>query len=151
MLTACGFRYPSLSRGAVGRPGVERAQHVGDEQRRMPQVDRSSASRLEVAARFRIEQDRLDHGLQVAARRAAVAVEDGGDPGHVCRARIARHQVLNQLLRDERADVRIVEDVVDRVVRGPSRVAWFAGSTAPFSSVLAPMSCCDWLATIGSM
>ena len=105
---------------AVRRACVERAQDVGDELRRMtqPPVVRLG---LDVAARLGVEQDGADDGLEIAARVRAAAIEDRRDPGDVGRARVARDQVLNQLLRDERADVRIVEDVVDRVVQVPGR------------------------------
>ena len=65
-------------------------------------------------ARFGVEQDRPHHGLHVAAHAAAVVVEGRRDAADVGRARVAGHQALDQLLADERADVRVVEQRVER-------------------------------------
>lgn len=70
---------------------------------------------LDVTSRLGIENNRANDGSEVAAR-ATSAVEHRRHPRHVLGARVARDQVLNQLLRDERTDIGMVEDVVNRVV-----------------------------------
>src|SRR4030095_15278052 len=76
---------------------------------------------LHVATRFGIKQNGLDNGLQVSARACttgdwmkpgAVVVKDGCDSLHVGAARIARHQMLDQLFAEEWADIRVVKDVI---------------------------------------
>ena len=61
---------------------------------------------------FRVHQDPIHYGFQVAAHAASVVVEDRSDTGHVSRAGIARDQVLNELPGNEWADVGVTEDVL---------------------------------------
>lgn len=72
-----------------------------------------SRSRCRTAG-FRVEQNRSDHRFQIAAHVRAVVVEFGGDAPDVSGRRIASHQSLNQLARDERRDAFVVGDISDR-------------------------------------
>ena len=65
-------------------------------------------------ARLAVHQDRLDRARERAALPGGVSVEHRRDVGDVARARVARDEALDELLRDERADVRVHERVVER-------------------------------------
>ena len=92
-----------------------RAPHLRDLEERLAELAERIRPLPLPVARFGIEQDRLDDRFEIAAHARAVVVEHGRDALHVGRRRIARHQVLNQLLGDERPDVRVADDVIDGV------------------------------------
>src|SRR4051812_3878402 len=71
---------------------------------------------LHVPASFGVEQNRTDDRGEVAACSGA-ATEQRADALDVTGRRVAGDKVLNQLLRDERRDVRTVGDVVNRIVQ----------------------------------
>ena len=66
-----------------------------------------------VTARLLIEQDGPHHCPQVTPRSTGLTVEDLGDARDVPRRRVACYEMLDELLGDERTDVRMIEDVVD--------------------------------------
>ena len=68
----------------------------------------------------------------------------------VRRRRVAGHELADQMLRDERADVRMLEHVAQREAQVGVGRAGPPGATAPFSSVFAPVSCFGRDGTIGS-
>src|SRR3984957_531089 len=68
---------------------------------------------LQVTARLRVEEDRPNDCLQVTAYVLTVVVEDRGNALHVGGRGITGDQVLNEPCRDERADVRMVEDRIE--------------------------------------
>jgi len=70
-----------------------------------------------VGPRFGIEQDGRQHRLHIAPHPVAVLGEDRRDTLHVGRTRIALHQMLDQQLADKRPDIRMVENVVQRVAQ----------------------------------
>lgn len=65
-------------------------------------------------ARLVIQQNRLENGFQVALDTGTVVIENRGDAGDVARAWITAHQALDQLATDERCDVRMREQDVER-------------------------------------
>src|SRR6476620_9612439 len=65
------------------------------------------------AACFIIEQDSADDRLQIAADAGAIVIKDFGNAVNVGRSRMARDETLDELAADERADVRIVGDVIE--------------------------------------
>ena len=67
----------------------------------------------ERVARFVVEQDGLDDGLQVAADAGAVVIEDLRDAVNVIAAGVAGHQALNEFAADERRDVLVVENRIE--------------------------------------
>src|SRR6185503_13186533 len=97
----------------------ERAQETVDVLRRLTQFA-VVRIRLHVTTRFGIEQYRLHDEPEIAAsvrttlriQAVAIVVEDSGDALDVRGARIARHQMLNELLADEWADVRVIGQVL---------------------------------------
>ena len=66
------------------------------------------------AARLIIQQDRLDDRLHVAAHAGAVIVEDLCDAINIIAAGIARDQPLDELAADERPDVLVVKNGIQR-------------------------------------
>jgi hypothetical protein len=54
------------------------------------------------------------HGLEIAAHAGAIVREGRGDAADVSGRRIAGHQALDHLPREERAGVRMVEQAVER-------------------------------------
>src|SRR5579863_9298207 len=64
---------------------------------------------------LRVSQNRAHHGTQIAAYALAVVSEDGRNALDIGWARIAGHQMLDQLPTDERTDVRMSENVVERI------------------------------------
>ncbi len=75
-------------------------------------IGRQIVTAVIVDARFGIEQDRGQHGLHIAAHAGTVVGECGGHTRHICRARLARHQMLDQLLAHKWAHIRMIEDIV---------------------------------------
>ena len=67
-----------------------------------------------VAPRFFIQQHGADHGLHVATHALTVVVEGAGHTPHVGGRGVAGDQTLDQLPTDEGADVRVVEEGVQR-------------------------------------
>ena len=98
---------------AVAR-AFDRARRRGHEQHRLAQLAVARIE-LDVAARLGIDEDRVDHRLQVAAHALSVVVEDRRDARDVLRRRIAGDQLLDELPADEGPDIRVHEDVVDRI------------------------------------
>jgi hypothetical protein len=64
------------------------------------------------SARFRIQQDRRDHCLQVTSHTGSIVAKNRGNPADVCRGRVAGDQVLNQILADEGRNVGVRENIV---------------------------------------
>ena len=98
---------------------AEGAHHAGDEERGLLQVAVGGliVAAVVVGAGFRVQQYGGDHRLHIAAHALTVVVESRRDARNISGAGIALHQVLDQLRADERPDVRVIEDVVERVVQ----------------------------------
>ena len=64
------------------------------------------------ATGFRIEQNCRNYSLQIAANPASVVIEHLRHPGHVVPAGVAAHQLLYQLLCNERAYVGMVKNIL---------------------------------------
>ena len=82
---------------AVGRERVEGAKDVRDEQRGLFEVSRVGVGKRVVTG-FHVHEHRFDHRPEVAPGARPVVVEDTGDAGDVGRARIARHELLDEVL-----------------------------------------------------
>src|SRR5271165_14581 len=63
-------------------------------------------------ARLRIQKNCADYRLEIAPNSASVVVEDSADPCYVSRTRIAGDQILDEVLRQEWPDVRMIEDIL---------------------------------------
>ena len=98
----------------VGRGRIVGAPQLDQAQQRFLHLARDVARCTGGRARFRIEQDRLGDGAEVAAARLPVVVEDRRNARDVAARRVTGDEALDQLARDERADVRVIEYVVER-------------------------------------
>src|SRR5881398_406091 len=78
---------------------------------------RSPITLVRGGAGFVVEEDRFDDGGHVSAYAGAVVVEDLGNPIDVSGAGGRGDEALDELTADERADVGVVEDVVERDVQ----------------------------------
>ena len=94
------------------RTRLEGAHPLRHPQHRFAQLVAGAGRRQ--AACLRVEQDGAHHRAQIAAHAPAVVGEDRGDAAHIGRAGVAAHQALDQLPADEGADVRMVEQGVER-------------------------------------
>ena len=65
-------------------------------------------------ASLRVEQDLGDDRLQIAAHAQAVVFEDGGAVADVRRAWVAGDQMLDHLLAEERRQIGVIEERVER-------------------------------------
>ena len=90
------------------------------------------------SAGLRMRQDRANHRRQIAAHAGAVVVEDRRNRGDVRGARVRRHQLQDQLPADERADVRVIEEHVERLIEILLRR--LAGSEGLPRNIFAPVS-----------
>ena len=95
---------------------IERAKEMREAKHRLLQVSNRRGRGEHRLARLGIEQDGPDDRLEVPPDARTVVIEGGGDAADVIRARIAGHQTLDQPVRKEGTDVRMVEDVVERVL-----------------------------------
>ena len=68
------------------------------------------------AARFGIEQDGSDHCLHVAAHARAIVLENFGHALDISGTWITGHKMLNQLARNKRRKIWMIENVVNRAV-----------------------------------
>ena len=68
---------------------------------------------LRAASRLVIQQDGPHHRFQIAPDALPVVIENGGDAIEITRARVARHQPLNQLPANKRPDIRMIEDRIE--------------------------------------
>ena len=98
---------------------VEGANDAREEQRGLLHVSvgRLIVSADIVGASFRIHQHSGDHRLHVSSHALAVIGKSRGDARNIRRAGIALHQMLDQLLADERSDVGMIENVIERCER----------------------------------
>src|SRR5262249_39712773 len=95
--------------------GLERAQRPRDEERRLLEPAEVREDRG-IAPGLHGEEDRLQRRSHVAAHARAVGrkpLEGLGHAGDVAWARIARHEVLDELASEEGPDVRVAEDLVE--------------------------------------
>ena len=67
--------------------------------------------------RVRVQQDRLDHSLHVAPDASRVAVKCSRDSFCIGGRWVGGHQPLNELLANERSDIGMIEQVVDRSLK----------------------------------
>src|ERR1017187_5241080 len=67
-----------------------------------------------ITARIVIHQYRANDRGKVATHAVSVVIENRDDPINITRTRIAGDQPLNQLTAEKRADVRIVENSIER-------------------------------------
>ena len=87
---------------------------MGEAQHRLADAAEGGLLAGVVAPGFLIQQHGADHGLHVAAHALAVVVEGAGHTPHVGGRGVAGDQTLDQLPTDEGADVRMVEEGVQR-------------------------------------
>ncbi len=92
------------------------------------------------AARFGIEQDGGDHRLHIAAHARAIVLENLGDALNVSGTWIAGHKMLDQLARNERRKIWMIEDVVDGAVRSCA-ADWPPGNKPPDAAFVYCSSC----------
>jgi hypothetical protein len=52
----------------------------------------------------------------ICARIRPVGVENRRDASDVSRRRVARHEMLNQKLADKRRDVRMIVNIIERLI-----------------------------------
>jgi len=93
---------------------MERPHQVAEANGRLAQLAVRALLRDRGVPRLGIRENRADDGLHVAAHAAPVVREFRRDARDVCGARVAGDEELDQLLADVGADVRMVEDVVER-------------------------------------
>ena len=99
---------------------IECAQHAGEQQHRFAQL--AVGARGRIGAGLGIHQHRRHRGREVAPRAIAEhhavggeapAGEGRGHALHIGRARVAAHQVLDQLLADEGRGVGVLHQAVE--------------------------------------
>ena len=70
--------------------------------------------RLDVSPSLGVEENRSNNRFQIAACSGSVVIERSGDASDVRRRRIARHEMLDKELAEERPNIRVIENIIER-------------------------------------
>ena len=97
--------------------GVKRVGEIHHTKERLAHFAKRGLVQKGRVTRLVVEQDSLEHRLQVAAHAKAVIVKRGGHAGHVTGGWVGGDEPLDELFADKRRGVGVPKQVVDRVVQ----------------------------------
>ena len=102
-----------LLRSFTVAPSLEEWRTANTGSRRCPLASGGVSDGPSSPPGLRVEQNRFDDSLKVAAHSGSVIVEHRGY-APTYRAMGCRSQMLDQLPADERADILVIENIVER-------------------------------------